>query len=71
MKTLVKAKKQIGKRAGELLRTKKSYAEVLEQVHNEFPDAKTTMSSLRWYASKMRQNKVKVPERARAVRGEG
>ena len=67
----LKIEKGIGTRAQRLLQTKKTYAEILGELHNEFPKAQTTMSSLRWYASKMRKNKIKVPERARAMRGEG
>ena len=70
-KTKPKKPASIGQSARRLLATKKPYQDILEVLHNEFPDANTTIGSLRWYASKMRKDEMKVPVRARAVRGDG
>lgn len=43
-----------------------SYEEVLAEVKEQFPEAKTTVACLRWYAAHMREREVKVPARPRA-----
>lgn len=49
--------------AESLLRSPLRYSEVLDQVQEAFPDAKTSRSSLRWYAAQMRQRGETLPER--------
>lgn len=44
-----------------------SYEEILAEVKAQFPDAKTTVGCLRWYAAHMREAGVVIPKRARAV----
>jgi hypothetical protein len=43
-----------------------SYEEILIRVKEEFPECKTSNSSLRWYASKMLERGERLPRRPRA-----
>jgi len=51
----------IGARAIELIREGKSNEDVFATVRAEFPEAKTTMSSINWYRNKLRGDGEKVP----------
>jgi len=44
----------------------RSYADVLEAIFAKFPEAKTSVACLRWYAVRMRERGEKVPNRPRA-----
>lgn len=44
----------------------RSYDDILQAIRAEFPDAKTTVACLRWYAVHMRANEVMPPNRPRA-----
>lgn len=45
-----------------------SYEDILAQVKAQYPDAKTTISCLRWYAVRMREANIVLPLRARAAK---
>ncbi len=40
-----------------------TYSLILENIKNRFPNAKTSVDSLRWYEAKMRKAGVAVPKR--------
>lgn len=44
----------------------RSYASVLEEIHERFPGSATSVACLRWYAVRMRERGDKVPNRPRA-----
>lgn len=46
-----------------------TYEEILEKVHKKFPEAKTTLNNLRFYASMAKKGGVKLPERPRKKKG--
>lgn len=52
--------------AEKLLRTKKSYVDIVSELRTMHPEASPTLASVRWYASRMRQAGVTLPERKRA-----
>lgn len=71
-----KTKKNVGRlptssvkaRAEALLeRTALPYDQVVEKILAVFPKAKTSTKSVAWYASRMRANGVKLPERPRVA----
>lgn len=41
------------------------YKKVLEKVKKKFPEAKTTLPNIYWYASVLRQEGVELPKRPR------
>lgn len=43
-----------------------SYEVILEKIREQFPNAKTTVACLRWYAVHMRAEEIRVPQRPRA-----
>lgn len=53
--------------AKQLLLTDKPYQEILTEIKKKYPDAKTTLGCLRWYAAKMRELGEAAPMR-RTVR---
>lgn len=42
------------------------YADVLAEIHRQFPDSSTSVACLRWYAVRMRERNLRVPNRPRA-----
>jgi len=44
-----------------------SYEDILSEVRKEFPDAKTSIACLRWYAVQLRERNEMVPNRPRAA----
>lgn len=48
----------------------RTYASILEELHEQFPEAQTTVACLRWYAVHMRARNLKVPNRPRAKPGD-
>lgn len=50
---------QADKKTGEGMK----YSDILYKVQEEFPDAKTSRSSLRWYAAQMRVRGDELPQR--------
>lgn len=43
-----------------------SYREILDQIKQEYPEAKTTANCLRWYAAELKELGVKMPPRPRS-----
>ena len=41
------------------------YKKILEDVKKKFPDAKTTLPNIYWYAAVMRQKGAELPKRPR------
>ena len=58
----------IGKFARTLLATELSYDAIIARIRKAFPDAKTSVQCLRWYATKMREENVDMPTRPRKPR---
>lgn len=52
----------IGSRSRELIKQGLSNAVILQQVHTEFPNAKTTMACIAWYKSDMRKKGLLAPK---------
>jgi len=48
-----------------LLNPKLSYNSILTKVQQTFPSCKTSYACLRWYAAKMREQRIELPERPR------
>jgi biotin operon repressor len=48
----------------------RSYGDILEEIHGKFEGAQTSVACLRWYAVRMREKGLKVPNRPRAKPGE-
>lgn len=44
-----------------------SYETILNKIHEQFPEGKTSVACLRWYAVHMRERGERVPNRPRAV----
>lgn len=42
------------------------YADVLAEIHRQFPGSSTSVACLRWYAVRMRERNLRVPNRPRA-----
>jgi len=58
----------IGKFASNLiLTTAKSNTEILAEVKNQFPEAKTTMACIAWYKSDLRKKGLIASKRAPAL----
>jgi hypothetical protein len=49
----------------QLLKTSKPYDEIMDATRKKFPEAKTSRSAVRWYASKLRGAGENIPERDR------
>ena len=45
-----------------------SYEDILAEIKSQFPEAKTTISCLRWYAVRLREANTVLPQRARAAK---
>lgn len=60
-------KKSIAPIVEEMLRAGKSDAEILERIAVAVPGAKTTSGCIAWYASKLRNKGVQLPNRPRNV----
>ena len=43
------------------------YEEIIGTIKAKFPEAKTTVACLRWYAVHMRERDIRVPNRPRAI----
>lgn len=54
-------KRGVGMVATEAIRAGKTNDEALAAVKSEFPDAKTSLSSINWYRNKLRADGEKVP----------
>ncbi len=46
------------------------YADILAEIHEQFEGSATSVACLRWYAVRMRERGMKVPNRPRAKPGE-
>lgn len=55
------AKRGVGTVAQEAIKAGKTNEEALATVKGEFPDAKTTLSSVNWYRNKMRAEDKSIP----------
>jgi len=58
----------IGQFARTLLATAISYDAIIARIRTKFPNAKTSVQCLRWYATKMREENVDMPNRPRKPR---
>lgn len=60
---LPREKGLVRRTAERLLKTRKPYSRIAEEIAAVVPGAHTTVRSLQWYASKMRAAGVRVPDR--------
>ncbi len=58
----------VGHLANDLIKAGLTDQEVLERVLNEYKDAGTKISSIRWYRSKMRSEDSSIPTNQQALR---